>query len=311
VQSDWGGECQGLQRYLTSAGIHHRVACPHTHQQNGVAERKHRHIVKIGLTLLAQSSLPQHFWDEAFLSACYLINRLPTKTLENLTPFEKLLNKKPAYIDLKVFGCACWPHLRPYNTTKLSFRSMQCMFLGYRSMHKGYKCLHVLSNRVYISRDVVFDEGQFPFATKPNSSPTPIPKHVLLPILHATVPPDQHVIWTALPIMPHGSNPSQTRLNSLASHVQESAIDHSVPSSPVHCEDVSDQLHDSGPASVPVSSVPDPEQQVASPQSSDVVPDAIQQLPPQASPPSPPRPRTRLQNNIVKTKDFWPRCSAI
>jgi hypothetical protein len=65
----------------------------------------------------------------------------------------------------------------------------------------------VLSNRVYISRDVVFDEGQFPFATKPNSSPTPIPKHVLLPILHATVPPDQHVIWTALPIMPHGSNP--------------------------------------------------------------------------------------------------------
>jgi hypothetical protein len=116
VQSDWGGECQGLQRYLTSAGIHHRVACPHTHQQNGVVERKHRHIVKIGLALLAQSSLPLRFWDEAFLSACYLINRLPTKTLENLTPFEKLLNKKPAYTDLKVFGCACWPHLRPYTT---------------------------------------------------------------------------------------------------------------------------------------------------------------------------------------------------
>jgi hypothetical protein len=88
--------------------------------------------------------------------------------------------------------------------------------------------------------------------------------------------------------MPHGSNPGQTRLDSLASHVQEPAIDHSIPSSMVHREDVPDQLQDSSPASVPVSPVPDPEQQVASPQSSDVVPDEIQQLPPQASPPSPP-----------------------
>jgi hypothetical protein len=67
-------------------------------------------------------------------------------------------------------------------------------------MHKGYKCLHVPSNRVYISRDGVFDEGHFPFATKPNSSPTPVPEHVLLPTLHATVPPDQHVVRIVLPL---------------------------------------------------------------------------------------------------------------
>jgi hypothetical protein len=167
---------------------------------------------------------------------------------------------------------------------------MQCVFLGYSSTHKGYKCLHVPSNRVYISHDVVFDEGQFPFVTTPNSTPTPIPELVLLPTLHATVPPDQHVVRTTLPIMPHGSNPSQTRLDSVASHVQEPAIDHSVPSSPVHYEDVLDQLQDSGPTSVPSSSVPDPEQQVASSRSSHVVPDAIQQPSPQASPPSPLRP---------------------
>jgi hypothetical protein len=33
--------------------ITHLVSCPHAHQQNRVAERKHRHIVEVGLSLLA------------------------------------------------------------------------------------------------------------------------------------------------------------------------------------------------------------------------------------------------------------------
>jgi histone deacetylase 1/2 len=67
-----------------------------------------------------------------------------------------LLHELPDYTFLKVFGCACCPHLRPYNKHKLEFRSKKCVFLGYSSLHKGYKCLHVPTNRVYISRDVVF-----------------------------------------------------------------------------------------------------------------------------------------------------------
>jgi histone deacetylase 1/2 len=59
------------------------------------------------------------------------------------TPIERLLGETPDYTFFKVFGCACWPHLRPYNNRKLQFRSKQCVFLGYSSLHKGYKCLHV------------------------------------------------------------------------------------------------------------------------------------------------------------------------
>jgi histone deacetylase 1/2 len=80
------------------------------------------------------------------------------------TPVKLLFHEPPDYTFLKVFGCACWPHLRPYNSRKLEFRSKQCVFLGYRSMHKGYKCLDIPSNQVYISRDVIFDENLFPFA---------------------------------------------------------------------------------------------------------------------------------------------------
>lgn len=38
--------------FLISHGITHQSSCPHTPQQNGVAERKHRHIVDIARTLL-------------------------------------------------------------------------------------------------------------------------------------------------------------------------------------------------------------------------------------------------------------------
>jgi hypothetical protein len=38
------------------------------------------------------------------------------------------------------------------------------MFLGYSNMHKGFKCLEISSGQVYVSRDVVFDETEFPFS---------------------------------------------------------------------------------------------------------------------------------------------------
>jgi hypothetical protein len=143
--------------------VSHRVSCPHTHQQNGTAERKHRHIVETGLTLLAHASVPFRFWSDAFSTTCFLINRLPSHVIDMQSPLERLLGEAPDYTFFRVFGCACWPHLRPYNNHKLDFRSKKCVFLGYSSLHKGYKCLHVPTNRVYISRDVVFDEGVFPF----------------------------------------------------------------------------------------------------------------------------------------------------
>jgi hypothetical protein len=54
--------------------------------------------------------------------------------------------------------------LRPYNSCKLEFRSKRCAFIGYSNLQKGYKCLDISSGRVYITRDVVFDENIFPFS---------------------------------------------------------------------------------------------------------------------------------------------------
>lgn len=94
MQTDWGGEYQRLNSFFQHIGISHHVSCPHAHQQNGSAERKHRHIVEIGLALLAHSSMPLKFWDETFLTATYLINRLPSRVINFETPLERLFKTK-------------------------------------------------------------------------------------------------------------------------------------------------------------------------------------------------------------------------
>jgi histone deacetylase 1/2 len=77
IQSDWGGEYEKLNSFFQKIGIEHHVSCPHAHQQNSSAKRKHRHIVEVGFALLTNASMPLKFWDEVFLTATHLINMLP------------------------------------------------------------------------------------------------------------------------------------------------------------------------------------------------------------------------------------------
>ena len=166
-QSDNAMEHKGLTKFVQAQGVIQRFSCPHIHQQNGAAERKHRHIVEMGLTLLAEASLPLTYWGEAFTTAVQLINSLPTPLLNNLSPTEVLFGKKPPYNSFRVFGCLSFPFTRPYNKHKLDFKSLPCIFLGYGTQHKGYKCL-TPSGKVILSRHVLFEETKFPFKSNPN-----------------------------------------------------------------------------------------------------------------------------------------------
>jgi hypothetical protein len=117
-----------------------------------------------------------------FDTACYLIYRLPSSNNPSKSPFEILFHKSPNYNILKIFGCECWPLLRPYNSHKFSFRSQSYIFLGYSKPHSGYKCLNISTGRVYIATHVIFNEFVFPFQHQVTNSPA-LPHHTasLLP----------------------------------------------------------------------------------------------------------------------------------
>ena len=169
--SDNGGEFIALRGFLASKGISHLTSPPHTPEHNGLAERRHRHIVETGLTLLTTAKLPLQYWTYAFSTAVYLINRMPTQILSNQSPYQTMFNERPNYSKLKIFGCLCFPWLRPYMPHKLSPRSVPCIFLGYSLTQSAYLCMDQTTNRVYVSRHVKFDETIFPYSQPIRPSP--------------------------------------------------------------------------------------------------------------------------------------------
>lgn len=86
---------------------------------------------------------------------------MPTIPLTDKRPLKCLFSTQLDYMMLRVFGCLQYPCLRCVEP-----RSTSCTFLGQNHKHKGYKCLSS-NGQLYISRDVIFVEDQFPFDQKP------------------------------------------------------------------------------------------------------------------------------------------------
>jgi hypothetical protein len=144
------------------------MSCPYTSPQNGKVKRIIRTINNVIRTLLIQASLPGRYWAKGLHTVVYLLNRLPTKTMSDVCPHVALFGSAPSYEHLCVFGCACYPNIAATTPHKLTPRSTRCVFLGYSTDHKGYRCLDLSTNRLIVSRHVVFDEDSFPLAASPN-----------------------------------------------------------------------------------------------------------------------------------------------
>ncbi|RVW81338.1 Retrovirus-related Pol polyprotein from transposon TNT 1-94 [Vitis vinifera] len=152
--------------FMSHHGILHQSSCAHTPQQNGVAERKNRHLVETARTLLLHSHVPFRFWGDAVLTACYLINRMPSSVLHDQIPHSLLFPDQPLYfLPPRVFGCTCFVHILTPGQDKLSAKAMKCLFLGYSRLQKGYRCYSLETHRYFISADVTFFEDSPFFST--------------------------------------------------------------------------------------------------------------------------------------------------
>ncbi|KAL5812435.1 hypothetical protein ACOSQ3_027385 [Xanthoceras sorbifolium] len=85
---------------------------------------------------------------------------MPTPILAHKSPFHCVHHYPPDLLSLKIFGCACFSYLRPYNKQKFNFHISTCVFVGYCKVHKGFKFL-LPFGRLYISMHVIFNENEF------------------------------------------------------------------------------------------------------------------------------------------------------
>ena len=62
-QFDGPGEylSSSMTTLLKSHGTISQQSCPHTHQQNGVAKHKHKHILEVTRSLLFSTSVPKYY----------------------------------------------------------------------------------------------------------------------------------------------------------------------------------------------------------------------------------------------------------
>ena len=108
LRSDGGGEyfSNEFSNFLKKHGFQRQFSCRYTPQQNGVAERKNRHIAEVARALMAEKSMPHCYWAEAVSVAVYIMNRTPTAAVHDVTPKEKFFSRKPDLSHLK----SVWMH---------------------------------------------------------------------------------------------------------------------------------------------------------------------------------------------------------
>jgi hypothetical protein len=161
LRTDRGGEFTSnmFSVFCSNGGIKHYTTAPYTPQQNGVVERRNQSVVEMARCLLKAMRVPSVFWGEAVRTAVYLLNRCPTKALSGKTPFEVWHGKKPVVSHLKVFGCVANVKKVGPGINKLSDRSSKMVMIGYESGTKGYRLFDPSSNRLVVSRDVLFEEN--------------------------------------------------------------------------------------------------------------------------------------------------------
>jgi hypothetical protein len=215
--------------YCRKHGIIHEFTAPYSSAQNGLAERAIRTTVDDIRTLLHDSGLGHSYWAEAAAYSVDTRNLIPSRRHPGRIPLESFSGKRQNISHLRVFGAKCWAKIPTVNGaqvtggSKLDSRSVECRLLGYASGSGNYKVQDVSSRRVFVSRDVVFEEGH-PHRTSPS--------------VGENVP-----IFDAVPLDDANSNQVvQVDVNENSDHAKSDPVDHDHDDLVDHDRDHADQV---------------------------------------------------------------------
>jgi transposase InsO family protein len=160
LRTDRAFESAAWNDYCQRHGITHEFTAPYSSAQNGLAERAIRTTMDDVRTLLRDSNLGHSYWAEAAAYSIHTRNLIPSRRHPNRIPLESFSRKRQGVAHLRVFGAKCWAKVpSALGGSKLDPRSVECRLLGYASGSGNYKVQDFTSRRVFVSRDVIFEEG--------------------------------------------------------------------------------------------------------------------------------------------------------
>jgi hypothetical protein len=121
LRTDNGEEfCRNeFQEFCKRCGIERQKNVPYTTQWNGVVESMNMMLMEKERCMFSGVRLGKVFWEKAVGTACYLASRSPSSTLDDKSPKEVWIGKKPSLTHLKVFGCDAYGHVPKENKCKI------------------------------------------------------------------------------------------------------------------------------------------------------------------------------------------------
>lgn len=77
-----------------------------------------------------------------------------------MTPYEAWTGEKPLVDHLRAFGCQAYAQIPKDERKKLNSKSRKCILLGYGTEMKDYRLYDPQRQKVFYSRDVIFNEHE-------------------------------------------------------------------------------------------------------------------------------------------------------
>ena len=119
-----------FKTYCAEKGIARQLTIPYMLQQNGVTERRNRTLLDMVRLMMAQAKLPISFWGDALMTASYILNRVPSKSVPS-TPYEVWKGATPDLNVICSWGCATYVHNFSHEYGKLGPKGKKCIFIRY------------------------------------------------------------------------------------------------------------------------------------------------------------------------------------
>ena len=84
---------------------------------------------------MAQANLPIQYWGDALLTATFVLNRIPSKSVSS-TPYELWSGRKPNLNDLYPWRYAVYVHNTSHKFGKLGPQGKKYIFIRYSTNSK-------------------------------------------------------------------------------------------------------------------------------------------------------------------------------